>query len=193
MNKQEFKKFWDECIEPTFKEMSQSDSTLYIRDGSFDSLCRHYNDTKNSIKRLFMKSSGDTVKLDRHKIAACMAKAIVTDRPICKKIEEDFTGKETEAVIANEALAFSVAIAILEAYIKLKLEKKDPAFMTREKAYRKMCESGFAFPKTIMGVDYATSVCWAWYHNALSGHFDVLGTANLFFMIENYSVEVYDK
>ncbi len=86
MNKQEFKIFWDKCIEPTFKELHQVDQTLFIRDGSFESLCRCYNDIKNNTKKMFMKRSEDKVKLDRHKIAACMAKAIVLDRPICKSI-----------------------------------------------------------------------------------------------------------
>ena len=65
--------------------------------------------------------------------------------------------------------------------------------MAREAAYRKICELDFVFPQTIMHVDYSTSVCWAWHHNIIDGHFDVLGTANLLFMIENYSVEAYSK
>lgn len=191
MNKLEFKKFWEGCLEPTFTELLKVDSSLYIRNGSYDSLCRYYNDIKNNTKRMFMKNSSDVIKLDRHKISACMAKAIVLDRPVCKKIETDYTGSEEDFVIANEVLAFSVAMAILKAYIKLKLENKDADFISRENEYTKIYESDFVFPNTIVSVDYATSVCWAWHHNIINGHFDVLGTANLLFMIENYSVEAY--
>lgn len=191
MNKQEFKKIWDDCIELTFEKLYEADHSLYIRDGSFDSLCRRYNDIKNRTKRMFMKSSDDMIRLDRHKIAACMAKAIVLDRPICKKVEEDYTGTETDFVIANEALAFLVATSILKAYIKIRLESNE--FTTYEAAYRQICENDFSFPDTIMHVDYKTSVCWAWHHNIIEGHFDVLGTANLLFMIENYSIQVYSK
>lgn len=191
MNKQEFDKLWKECIEPTFEELVKEDTSLYIRDGSFDSLCRLYNDIKNSTKKLYMKIFGDTVKLDRHKIAACMAKAIVLERPICKRVEENYVGTEADFVIANEVLAFSVSIAILKAYIRLRLQKEDDS--SRKVAYTKICEVGFIFPETIMHVDYRTSVCWAWHHNIINGHFDILGTANLFFMIENYSVEAYSR
>lgn len=193
MNKQEFEQFWNKCIFPTFEEFAKVDKGLYIRDGSIDSLCRIYNDIKNCTKTTFMKKDDAVVKLDRHKIAACMAKAIVLERPICKVIEDDYTGKETNFLIANEALAFSVALSIIKAYIKLKLENQDDNFMKREGAYKKICEMDFTFPNTIMNVDYKTSVCWAWHHNIVNGHFDVLGTANLLFMIENYSVEAYDK
>lgn len=193
MNRQEFKQFWDACIIPTFNELRKADENLYIRDGSINSLCRGYNDIKNNTKCLFMKKGDEKIKLDRHKIAACMAKAIVVDRPIGREIEEDYTGQESDFVIANEALAFSVAASVIKAYIELKLEKKVPVFFQRESAYQQICAKGFAFPKTIMDVDYKTSVCWAWHHNVINGHFDVLGTANLFFMIENYSVEFYSK
>ncbi|MCM1049648.1 MAG: hypothetical protein NC433_14625 [Clostridiales bacterium] len=191
MNKQEFSKLWEECIEPTFTALAKEDTSLYIRSGSSDSLCRLYNDIKNSTKKIYMRNFGDIVKLDRHKIAACMAKAILLERPICKRLEEDYAGTEVNFVIANEVLAFLVSTAILKAYIKLKLQNEDNN--GRKKAYRKICESDFIFPQTIMQVDYRTSVCWAWHHNIINGYFDVLGTANLFFMIENYSIEVYSN
>lgn len=192
MDKQEFKKFWDNCINPTYEKLLKKDDSLYIRDGSFDSLCRCYNDIKNHTKRMFMKKSEETIRLDRHKIAACMAKAIVIDRPICKKVDENYNGAELDFVIANEALAFSVAISILEAYIRLRLESGNSLFES-ETIYIKICDNGFCFPDTIMHVDYKTSVCWAWHQSVIEGHFDVLGAANLFFMIENYSLQVYSK
>ena len=192
MNKQEFSKLWEECIVPSFNEMKCQDENLYLRDGSFDSLCRCYNDIKNNTKNLFMKR--DTpIRLDRHKIAACLAKAIVINRPICKKVGDEYTGAEENFLIANESLAFVTALSILRAYIELKLENRVEEFVAREAAYRKICELDFVFPQTIMHVDYSTSVCWAWHHNIIDGHFDVLGTANLLFMIENYSVEAYSK
>lgn len=189
MNKLEFSKLWEKCIEPTYKELAIEDSTLYIRDGSFDSLCRLYNDIKNSTKKIYMQESDETIKLDRHKIAACMAKAILLEQPVCKRIDDNYSGKELEFVIANEVLAFSVSMAILKAYIQLKMEKGDQDYCKIE--YRKICESDFVYPPTIMHVDYRTSVCWAWHHNIINGYFDILGTANLFFMIENYSAQVY--
>ena len=193
MNSQEFKTFWDGCFIPTFEELKKTDSTLYTRNGSMDSLCREYNDIKNFVKRAFMKQSTEEIKLDRHKIAACLAKAIVLERPICKKIESDYTGKETEFTIANEVMAFSVAMSIMRAYIEHKFNKKDPCIRKFEYAYSEICKHGFTFPETIMNVDYKSSVCWAWHHSAIDGHFDILGNANLFFMIENYSIAVYES
>lgn len=192
MNKQEFEVFWQTCVIPTYKEFAKVDEGLRIRDGSMQSLCRTYNDIKNCTKRIFMKKDENVVKLDRHKIAACMAKAITIEKPLYKLIEEDYTGKESRFSIANEALAFSVGMSIIKAYIALKLENNDEKIMQHKDAYKKIQELGFAFPQTIMDVDYKTSVCWAWHHNIIDGHFDVLITANLFFMIENYSVEFYN-
>lgn len=191
MNKQEFSKLWNDCILPSFDKLKQQDSMILIRDGSFDSLCRTYNDIKNMTKRQFMLNNNIEVILDRHKIAACLVKAILLDKPLYKKVEVDYTGAESNFIIVNEALAFGVALAMLRAYIELKLEHQDKEFMTNESAYRKICNEDFVFPKTIMKVDYPTSVCWAWHHNTINEHFDVLGTANLLFMIEHYSVQFY--
>lgn len=85
MDKQEFEQFWNKCIMPTFEELAKVDKGLYIRHGSLDSLCRSYNDIKNCTKRTFMKKDDTMVKLDRHKIAACMVKAIVLERPLLEK------------------------------------------------------------------------------------------------------------
>lgn len=193
MNAQEFKTFWDDCFIPTFNELKKTDNALYIRDGSMDSLCREYNDIKNFVKRAFMKQTAMEIKLDRHKIAACLAKAIVLERPICKAIESGYTGKETEFTIANEAMAFSSAMSIMKAYIEYKFNKQDPCIENFKYAYSEICKHGFTFPETIMNVDYKSSVCWAWHHNAIDGYFDILGNANLFFMIENYSLAAYEN
>lgn len=189
MNKGEFDVIWKKCIEPSFAELKKQDSDLYLRDGSLDSLCRLYNDIKNQTKRDFM-GDGMNAKLDRHKIAACLAKAISIDRPICKKISGDFSGKESEFLIANEALAFVVSLAVLRAYIELKLKNGEIENPFRD-AYKKISDNDFVFPDTIMGSGYPADVCWAWHHNIINGHFDVLGTANLLFMIEQYSVQFY--
>lgn len=93
MNKQEFEKLWNACIIPSFDAIKRQDKALYLRDGSFESLCRCYNDIKNSTKNLFMKKD-EPIRLDRHKIAACLAKAIVVNRPIYKEIEDEYTGNE---------------------------------------------------------------------------------------------------
>lgn len=190
MNKQEFERLWSGCIVPSFTELYKQDQTLYLREGSSSSLCRCYNSIKNNTKRLFMKNSG-SVRLDRHKIAACLAKAIVVVRPIGKTLDDGYTGTEDEFPLANEALAFSVSLSILRAFIELKLKNKALESGLRKDACQKICDSDFIFPDTIIGVDYSVSVCWAWHHNITNGNFDVLGTANLFFMIENYSIEAY--
>lgn len=193
MDKQEFRKLWDKCILPSFEKLKEQDSGILLRDGSLESLCRTYNDIKNTAKRRFMKDDGKKVVLDRHKVAACLANAIILDKPVCKQLDEGYSGNEDEFMIANEALAFGVALSILRAFIELKLEKAGEQFGLKREAYEKICQNDFVFPETIMDVTYPVSVCWAWHHNALCGHFDLLGTANLLFMIENYSVEVYRK
>lgn len=140
-----------------------------------------------------MQNNVDQIRLDRHKIASCLVNAVLLDRPITKALSDDYTGTEPDFLIANEALAFIVAISTLRAFIKVKIDSDSEEIKDKVEAYRKICDCDFVFPKTIVGVDYPTSVCWAWHHNMMNGHFDILGTANLFFMIENYSLEVYGK
>lgn len=193
MNKQEFQELWDKCILPSFKKLEEQDSSIFLREGSQEVLCRTYNDIKNTAKRRFMKVYDKGVVLDRHKVAACLANAIVIDKPVCKKLDESYSGNEDDFMIANEALAFGVALSILRAFIELKLERAGDQFGMKQRAYKQICERDFVFPETIMDVSYPVTVCWAWHHNVLSGFFDLLGTANLFFMIENYSVEVYSR
>ena len=193
MDKQEFKELWENCILPSFKKLKEQDDSIILRDGSQEVLCRSYNDIKNAAKRRFMKVYVRDVVLHRHKVAACLANAIVVDKPVSKKLDDNYSGNEDDFMIANEALAFGVALSILRAFIELKLERAGEQFGSKRSAYQQICEKDFVFPDTIMDVTYPVSVCWAWHHNAMSGHFDLLGTANLLFMIENYSVEVYSK
>lgn len=191
MNREEFKDLWDRCIEPSFEKLKKQDAELYLKDGSFDSLCVCYNEIKNRIKRMYMQSTGEVIKLDRHKVASALVNAILLEKPIFKKVSDKYSGSDEMLMIANEALAFTVALSVLKAFIRVKIENNSEEISSDREAYVKLCAEDFAFPKTIVGVEYPASVCWAWHHNMLNGHFDVLGTANLFFMLEKYSVEVY--
>lgn len=189
MNSMDYDKLWNNCIRPSLEIICKSDTKLRIRDGSYETICRLYNDVRNKAKRQYMVGELDS-KLDRHKIASCMAKAIIMSQPLIKDIDADYSGDEDAFIIANEALAFAVGLSILKAFLELKIQKAEKLSEDEYEAYQEICRHDFVFPQSIMG-EYPAVVCWGWHHDYLDGYFDILGTANLFFMIENYSILYY--
>lgn len=140
----------------------------------------YYQRKRDFIKYNYM--SGKTpVALDRHKVAACMVYAILKANPL--EINMWIPNLPEKIVLANEYLAFYVALNIIEMYELNYL---------KEKGIEKNCQ--IIVPKTYHEDDnpqntYESNLCKTWYYIKIDNieKFDTLGYANVFFLLQKYT------
>lgn len=153
------------------------------------SIYRNYQNMRDYLKYNYMSKKTE-VALDRHKIASCMVYAILKSNPI--KVNMWIPQMPLEIVLANEYLAFYVALNIIEMYELDRIESEG-----RNDDNEKF--SNIIVPKTYYESDnpentYESNLCKAWYYIKIDNikKYDALGYANVFFLLQKYS-EVYKK
>lgn len=147
----------------------------------FDEIFDFYEKLKESCKRNWMEKS--VILLDRHKIAACLALAIMHVLPI-KKIDTRLQNQKRLYYAANETLASLTALYVLQHFIVY----KDTEIRTDVKD--KISQEGLLFPD-VNSEDY---ILW------LSSSFkecdvsdvNILLLSNILFYIEKYSILKYE-
>lgn len=141
---------------------------------------KYYQRKRDFIRYNYM-SRKTPVALDRHKVAACMVYAILKAYPL--KINKWIANLPEKIVLANEYLAFYVALNLIEMYeldaLKEKGIKKDYQIIV-PKTYHEENNSQNT---------YESNLCKAWYYIKIDNieRFDVLGYANVFFLLQKYT------
>lgn len=158
-------------------------------------LRRRYNAYKDTIVKTFMVM--DTVNIDRHKIAACLIKAILVTKPLyiplLAKIKFIFSDKyfneilpheinsnEDESlnkyfILFNEYLAIDVAVAVLNSYINSD---------DRPGRFKHSIVMPEPFPEP--DTDYLRDVCIG-LHYSRAKEINPVAYANSLFLWEKYS------
>lgn len=144
------------------------------------SIYHNYQKKRDYIKYNYM-SKETPVALDRHKVAACMVYAILKSTPI--KVNMWITNLPEKILLANEYLAFYVALNIIEMYKLDEFNDKnvnDNYQIIVPKTYHEDEN-----PKNT----YESNLCKAWYYIRIDDmrKFDALGYANVFFLLEKYT------
>lgn len=193
--KDEFDKIWVNIVLPLLDK--------YCRKYGLKCKHRRYIETRvwhsyNNLRDLFIKKymRYDVKNIDRHKIAACMMKAILNTKPFYiplnirfgilftkNKLNKLFKTPEPYACdnninnyifYANEYLALSVALSIIDGYIQADSEKD--------------MKHGMILPDPFSDddPDYLLDVCIDLH---FSGHrkINIVTFANVFFLWEKYS------
>ena len=192
MKKDEFDRIWDETLQPLV-ESYQSQFHLKAKNTS----CLYYRMRKyfNKQRDLFLKSfmENDVYDIDRHKIASCYMKTVLAKRPLyiplSVKLKFAFTNKPLATLLdvktkakginnkiyyANEYLALSVAVNIIDAYIMAD-DNKD---------FKHSIIIPEPFPE--YDTDYLLDVCIDLRTNPLR-KINIVSFANIFFLLEKYS------
>lgn len=179
MSDVQFSPIWEIVIYPIIKQQCEDDHRVYYNKKVSRFLIEHYfNKYRDEFIASFMEYKNKNI--DRHKIAACLVKAILVAKPIKIKpsffITSFFSKKRIDERVRlhNESLSISTAISILESYI----------FSDDERRFKHRIFLPLPFPEK--DNEYERDLYIALYH--IGGRkFEPIIFANLLFLLEKYS------
>lgn len=189
MQNKDYNDFYDtvikKCIDRII-ENAESNECDYKESRCKRSIYKHYQIKRDYIKDKYMQKTAEAA-LDRHKVAACMMYAILKVRPI--KVNRYIWRLPEKILLANEYLAFYVALNIIEMYkkdeLKEKLNSKDVKYeIIAPKTYHEGKDSTFE-----------SNTCRALYYIRLRGieRFDIFAYSSILFMLEKYTDTIYEN
>lgn len=173
ITKNKFEDLYNKVILEYVKDLKNIQKELNIK-------CLNYSDKKGRriydyyekkrlyIRRYFMNL--ESKPMDRHKIGAVMIYAILKSRPfyVIKTIPK----LPNQLLMANEYLAFYVALNIVELY-RMDDESSNG--------------NDLILPNTYHGDMYIENVCKALYYVKNPNYFDVFAYADILFLLEKYN------
>lgn len=183
---EEFNKIWDDIVVGLIEDISSNNSALKQKNLKIVKLFVRHIFLKEA--KVFINSYmvSATRKIDRHKLAACMVKAILFAKPfrvslktkceISKMPRGEFAKNLplVKQVLANQFLALSVAITILDGYIAA----------DDKKVLRHIIQIPDPFPTE--DNHYEIDVCMDMFFSGYR-RINVKTYANVFFLLEKYS------
>ncbi len=121
--------------------------------------------------------------LDRHKVASCVAGAILSTRPMNADID---TQKSNFNLLyfANESLALFSALGIVKAFIRADTNNIMKLDLNLKSAF---LESGFLFPEPVHS-DYLPWLLFLLRESSKIGY-NVLSFSNILFLLETYTFQ----
>lgn len=178
-----FDTIWEKAVEPTINERKK----VYKDYGYFSPRAKKiarrwfYDETQTFVYSFMIN---ETKNIDRHKIAACMMKAIL----IAKPFRVNFFDKAKQVLknievpdmvyLMNQNIALNVAILILQGYIA----------SDKHKAIKHNIYFPEPFPEDPK--DYIRDVCLDLYYTK-PHDVNTVTYANVFFLWEKYSFQSY--
>jgi len=143
---------------------------------------RTYEACRNNFKKRWMKD-GEESFIDRHKIAACLVIAIVSECPLKIKREYASDAEAYEILLCNEWLAIRTALAVLSHYIRYGngLHPNTPR-NANLRLPSLPCRMNIECADS-----YMASYCKELYINSAEGTLSVASIANELFLIECFN------
>lgn len=178
ITKYKFEDLYNEVIFEYVKELEGIQKELNVKCLNFsDKRARriydYYEEKRLYIRRYFMNL--ESKPMDRHKIGAVMMYAILKSRPF--HVARTVLKLPSQLLMANEYLAFYVALNIVELY------RMDDALSNGNESGR----CSLIFPDTYHEDMYIENVCKALYYVKNPDNFDIFAYANILFLLEKYS------
>jgi len=191
MKEVKFDEIWNNVIKPILEyKLSEDGHPFYLLDGSSNksemrrNMESWYNSSKDRIKAEFMRQSNK--KFDRHKVCACIFKAIVEVKIL--KIKKGSLEKER---LINTEIAFLVACVVLSSFM-LHDAKKVTSDLEDFLNHRKLP----CFPE-IKNNDsndsYLVQTIKALCYDQKQGNLSLLALANIFCLLEMHTKAVYSR
>jgi len=121
MERDTYDKIWNIITDTaiSLKNDAKKSNVIFI-DIQRDEIYNRYQEFRDFIKEKHMEKSA--FRIDRHKVAACMACAIMQVRPMNISRKDPVASDMRLAHFANECLAFFTALSIMKAFTKTVLE-----------------------------------------------------------------------
>jgi len=189
MTDAKFDEIWNNIIKPILEHRLHNNKQLYapVSIGDLHNKVKlRYNSLRDGIKRDFMRNV--TGLIDRHKICACMYKAMVDVQPI-----KVYNGLLEQEFIFNANMAFLSSCTILNSFILDDAKKLADA--NYEAFIRKQIIPCFPELKNSTLIDsydsYLTQTIKTLYYEQISNNLSVLELANIFRLLEQYTDSIY--
>jgi len=189
MNDAKFDEIWNNTIKPILEYQlsdSQIHTTLgiYGKSRAYDTVKSQYNSLRDEIKRNFMRNING--RIDRHKICACMYKAIVEVQIF--EVRNSSLGKN---ILVNAQAAFLASCVILTSFILDDAKKTDANYEAFLRNQKIPCFPGNknSDSKDSYGVQTLKALC----HDQRYGKLSVLELANIFRLLEKHTDSVYKR
>jgi hypothetical protein len=184
MKEAKFDEIWDNAIKPILDHKLFNDKQLYTTDGTSNQsgarrdMKSWYESSRDRIKLEFMqKPSG---RLDRHKICACIFKAIIE-----VKILKVRNGSLEKDLLVNAEVAFLASCVVLSSFMLADAKGADPGF---EEFLSKRKMPCFPNCKNSDSNDsYVVQTIKTLCHDQRHGHLSILALANIFCWLEAYT------
>ena len=180
MNVNEFYAFCNTVIEEYVKEILEEDKDigcLTFNKRSLNNIYVHYEKKRVEVRKRYMQDSAKLV--DRHKIAACMMYAILKAHVF--KVERLISNVPEKLLLANEYLAFYVAINIVEMFKRAEKEYEfhEDYVLFFPIAYHinENYEQGTFVYNTCKSLSFIKNI----------KYFDVIAYSTIFFQLEKYT------
>lgn len=140
-----YEKVWNEII---FQEIC---SYVELYKGCIDyipnaeiAIWKEYCRLNEYCKRNYMQS-GESARIDRHKVAACYMIAICTVQPMY--FTEQVLNDLSLPVAINETLAITVGLSLLRAFILSSIDNNNQLTDIEKKEMRNIFDGGISFPE----------------------------------------------
>lgn len=194
MKKKDFYEFYNNVIQKYIDEFLDEDkrsgyNCLTFRKNKVRNIYIYYEKKRLEIRKYFMNL--ESKPMDRHKIAAVMMYSILKSKVI--KVNKFIPNLPSVLLMANEYLAFIVALGIIESYRKDQFKdnsKNNNCYMLN-------------LPTPYHGVSnhnasdcnndiYITNTCKSLYYLTNWRKFDIFAYSNILFLLEKYT-DLYNK
>ena len=178
MTRDIFDKIWRGVIKPKIDHTISDSFDHLVLVESPAAVYAEYERVRKNIKA---RMDNENCVLDRHKVAAAMAKAIIVTEPIRIKSFLEDGSEETKlpaiTFLANEVTALHTAISIVQSFRSSQRENG-----------QEISRTPLTLPESSHGNEYDMHLCKAMMYSREEGSFDVFFFANILFMIEQYSL-----
>ena len=187
MNASTSEKIWRELITPYFEKCYVAYGGLICPKSGYDVFCSHYQYLTDFAKSHYMAKS--VVRLNRHKVSAAIMIAILKAKPI-KKVDALFYDSpmgQPKIWPFNEALAITVGLSVLRAFI---MQRVDEAFVGKpvsKKKFEGVCKQDRVIFEDGIPLAPKARAEWEWelYQVRLEGAYNLLAMAHILSDLEN--------
>lgn len=140
---------WNNLVFPTYESYNKQTGNLVCAPNSSDEIAEYYEELLAHAKTHYMENREN--RLNRHKVAAALMIAILKVKPIKKAHPMYFLPDENGEITIwpyNEALAITVALSVLRAFILKRVEYAFSEKCVPKNLFEKVCkEDNIIFAK----------------------------------------------
>lgn len=185
MTREKFAELWEQVGNAAQDIVNTYPKVIAFNSQKKDYIEYEYEKFKSFCKEKHMISpseSEESLRIDRHKVASCIAGAILSTKPL--EYVEQKNGESMPRILylANETLAFFSALAIVKSFIRADTSNKAKLDSELKKVFLK---EGFIFP-TPAHDDYLPWVLYLLQEGSKIG-FNVLSFSNILYLLETYT------